>query len=58
MESVRITGDFLALRPVDGLEEKLAGVPFRPEAIAAALTEEDAAALGTITRDELVSVFG
>ncbi|MDR1496681.1 MAG: hypothetical protein LBS67_07195 [Clostridiales Family XIII bacterium] len=58
VESVKITGDFLALRPVADLEEKLAGTPFRAEALAAAVTGEDVAdALGSITKDELLSVF-
>jgi lipoate-protein ligase A len=58
LERVKITGDFLALRPVAELEEKLAGVPFRAEALAAAVTEDDVSrALGSITKDELLSVF-
>jgi lipoate-protein ligase A len=58
IERMKITGDFLALRPVAELEEKLAGTPFRAEALAAAVTEDDVSrALGSVTKGELLSVL-
>jgi lipoate-protein ligase A len=58
IESVRITGDFLSLRPVAVIEEKLTGVPFNAAAIADSLSDSDVVdALGSITKDELLSVF-
>jgi len=53
----RITGDFLALRPVAPLEAALAGIPYRRADIAVALSRADAQAiLGSITAEEFLSV--
>jgi lipoate-protein ligase A len=58
IEDMRITGDFLSLRPVAVLEEKFIGVPFNAEALAGAVSENDVRrALGSITKEELLSVF-
>jgi lipoate-protein ligase A len=58
IESVKIIGDFLALRPVSTIEEKLVGVPLSAAALDAAVTESDVrAALGSITKAELLSIF-
>jgi lipoate-protein ligase A len=58
IERVKITGDFLALRPVSDLEEKFVGAPFRAEELADVVTESDViGALGSVTKDELLSVF-
>jgi len=56
--SVKITGDFLALRPTTAIEKKLTGLPFRRDALAEILTESEVTdALGSITKEELLSVF-
>jgi lipoate-protein ligase A len=58
IERVRITGDFLALRPVADIEEKLTGVRLNAAALGNAVSEDDVrSALGSITRSELLSVF-
>jgi lipoate-protein ligase A len=58
IEDARITGDFLSLRPVAAIEEKFIGVPFNAEALAGAVSESDVRrALGSVTKDELLSVF-
>jgi lipoate-protein ligase A len=57
-ENVRITGDFLALLPVDDIEARLRGIPFRRDALSAALTDGMVRrTLGSISKDELLSVF-
>lgn len=38
IESVQIYGDFLALQPIDALTQALAGIPYRPDAIQAAIS--------------------
>jgi lipoate-protein ligase A len=51
-----LNGDFLALLPVRGLEEKLEGLPYRIEAVREALVSIDLRPyLGTITTEELLS---
>ncbi|MDR1797065.1 MAG: lipoate--protein ligase [Clostridiales Family XIII bacterium] len=56
--SVRITGDFLALRPASEVEGALLGAPYEKEALASALARARAAeALGSITEEELLSVL-
>ncbi|MDR2163309.1 MAG: lipoate--protein ligase [Clostridiales Family XIII bacterium] len=58
IEQVKIVGDFLALRPVEELECRFVGVPFRAEALSRAISEYDVIrTLGSITKDELLSVF-
>jgi lipoate-protein ligase A len=58
VKEAKITGDFLSLRPVAAIEEKFIGVPFNAEALAGAVSENDVRhALGSITKDELLSVF-
>jgi lipoate-protein ligase A len=54
----RINGDFLALRPVAELERKFEGLPFRMDAVAAAVSDADVKdALGSVSRDEFLSVL-
>jgi lipoate-protein ligase A len=58
IEDIRITGDFLSLRPVADIEQKLIGVPFDAKALAGAISGDDVSlALGSITKDELLSLF-
>ncbi|MDR3225457.1 MAG: hypothetical protein LBT52_04060 [Clostridiales Family XIII bacterium] len=59
IHSIKITGDFLALRPTTDIEKKLSGLPFRRDALANILTESEVTdTLGSVTKDELLSVFG
>jgi lipoate-protein ligase A len=52
----RFSGDFLALLPVRGLEEKLEGLPYRIDAVRRMLASVDLRPyLGIITPDELLS---
>jgi len=58
IRGARIRGDFLALRPASGLEERLLGVPHREEALTEALRGVDATSiLGSISAAELLSVL-
>ena len=58
IQSVKITGDFLALRPIEEIEKSLNGVPHKEESLAAALRSFDVSAvLGSITNEELLSVL-
>jgi lipoate-protein ligase A len=58
IERIKMAGDFLALRPLSDIEDKLEGVPFQSEAIDAAISERDVrTALGSVTKAELMSVF-
>jgi len=58
IQNARINGDFLSLRPVSELEEKLKGVPHRAEALSAALGEIDVnACLGSLGSSELLEVL-
>lgn len=51
-----LSGDFLALLPVRGLEEKIEGLPYRVNTVREALASIDLGSyLGTITPDELLS---
>jgi lipoate-protein ligase A len=56
IESCVLNGDFLALLPVRGLEEKIEGLPYRVNTVRNALASVDLGPyLGTITLDELLS---
>jgi lipoate-protein ligase A len=56
IKSCALNGDFLALLPVRGLEEKIEGLPYRVNAVRDALASIDLGPyLGTITLDELLS---
>jgi lipoate-protein ligase A len=58
IERVKITGDFLALRPISDVEYKFVGIPLRTDTIASALAGIDTSGyFGAITREELLSVF-
>jgi hypothetical protein len=58
IQSVKITGDFLALRSVSPVESKLVGVPFEAEALDGAITDDDVSgAMGSISKGDLLSVF-
>jgi lipoate-protein ligase A len=53
-----INGDFLALRPVSGLEEQLEGVPHREESVREALRKADVGYfLGSLGADELTETM-
>jgi lipoate-protein ligase A len=56
IKSCALNGDFLALLPVRGLEEKIEGLPYRVNTVREALASFDLAPyLGAITLDELLS---
>lgn len=58
IEGIRIFGDFLALRPVDRLEDALVGCLYRREELAAVLAELPLADyLGTVTGEQLVDTL-
>jgi lipoate-protein ligase A len=58
IQACRITGDFLALRPLDELEAKLIGTPHGKEALYKLFEGSKLEAyLGSITAEELVSVL-
>lgn len=58
IRDARITGDFLALHPVAGLEEQIKGVPHTPEALAEALGPLPVGSfLGTLGAGELLEVL-
>lgn len=58
IEGIRIFGDFLALRPVDRLEDALVGCLYRREELTAVLAELPLADyLGTVTGEQLVDTL-
>lgn len=58
IEGIRIFGDFLALRPVDRLEDALVGCLYRREELTAILAELPLADyLGTVTGEQLVDTL-
>ena len=58
IREARIAGDFLALRPVSGLEELLRGVPHREDALAEALRSLDVeSCLGSLGASELLAAL-
>ncbi|MDR0518601.1 MAG: hypothetical protein LBG82_00890 [Clostridiales Family XIII bacterium] len=58
IERLKITGDFLALRPVSDVEYRFVDIPFRTDTIASVLAGINTSDyFGAITREELLSVF-
>lgn len=57
IQAIRIYGDFLALTPVEPLEQALIGCPCREDAILEILNHQDLSCLGTITAQEFISVL-
>jgi len=58
IQSAKITGDFLALRPIAEIEKRMEGVRHNEEALREALRSIDITpVLGSITPDELFSVL-
>jgi lipoate-protein ligase A len=56
IKNCALSGDFLALLPVRGLEERIEGLPYRIDAVRESLAPVDLGPyLGTITREELLS---
>ena len=55
---IRFFGDFLSLRSLDGLLERLKGTSYRPDAVGAVLADIPLADyFGTITADEVLAVI-
>lgn len=57
IQALRIYGDFLALTPVEPLEQALIGCPCRTDAILDVLNQHDLSCLGTITAQEFIEVL-
>ena len=57
IQGLRIYGDFLALTPVDTLEQALVGCPCREDALRQVLAGQELSCLGTITAEEFISVL-
>lgn len=57
IQAIKIYGDFLALTPVDALEQALTGCIFREDAIRKVLEMQDLSCLGAVTADEFISVL-
>ena len=57
IQALRIYGDFLALVPVEPLEQALIGCPCREDAISEILALQDMSCLGTITAQEFIHLL-
>ena len=57
IQALQICGDFLALTPVEPLEQALIGCPCREDAISAVLDQQDLSCLGAITPEEFICVL-
>ena len=57
IQALRIYGDFLALTPVEPLEQALIGCPCKEDAISEVLNRQDLRCLGTITAEEFINVL-
>ena len=57
IQALQICGDFLALTPVEPLEQALIGCPCRADAISAVLGQQDLSCLGAIAPEEFISVL-